>query len=195
LGLYNFLKKRGHQVTVITPTAYPAFLEWMHGNDQVLVYTEMDREDVQILIDSASAIFCLDFSSLSRINDLGEIVRQAAAKKILIDHHLNPEDFADYRLWSTDAAATAELVYDLIQMLDATDFMDADIAESLYAGIMTDTGSFRHPSTSAKVHRIVADLIDFGANVNRVSKLIYDTNSENRVRFVGFAISEISENF
>ncbi|MEL7146012.1 MAG: DHH family phosphoesterase, partial [Bacteroidota bacterium] len=124
LGLYNFLKKRGHDVTVITPTAYPAFLEWMHGNESVLVYTQMEQSDVQTLIDDATAIFCLDFSTLSRINELGELVRAASAKKVLIDHHLNPEDFADYVLWSTDAAATAELVYDLIDLLDATDEID-----------------------------------------------------------------------
>ena len=190
LGLYNFLKGRGHEVTVITPTAYPAFLEWMHGNESVMVYTEMPQKDVQSLIDGATVIFCLDFSSLSRINELGELVRSASAKKVLIDHHLNPEDFADYMMWSTDAAATAELIYDLIALYQATDEIDVNIANCLYAGIMTDTGSFRHPSTSAKVHRIVSDLIDHGANVNRVSKLIYDNNSENRIRFVGFAISQ-----
>lgn len=190
LGLYNFLRKKGHHVTVITPTAYPDFLFWMKGNDSVLVYTEMETEDVQMLINGASVIFCLDFSNLSRINELGEMVREAKAKKVLVDHHLNPEDFADYMLWSTDAAATAELIYDLIQKMDATDLIDTEIAESLYAGIMTDTGSFRHPSTSAKVHRIVADLIDCGANVNRVSKLIYDNNTLNRIKFVGFAISK-----
>ena len=190
LGLYNFLKARGHDVTVITPTAYPAFLEWMHGNESVLVYTEMEQSAVQSLIDSATAIFCLDFSSLSRINELGELVRRAAAIKVLIDHHLNPEDFADYMMWSTDAAATAELIYDLIELYEATDEIDVHIADCLYAGIMTDTGSFRHPSTSAKVHRIVSDLIEHGANVNRVSKMIYDNNTENRIRFVGFAISQ-----
>ncbi|MEL6559099.1 MAG: bifunctional oligoribonuclease/PAP phosphatase NrnA [Bacteroidota bacterium] len=190
LGLYNFLRKLGHDVTVITPTAYPDFLNWMEGNESVLIYTEMESADVQSLIDSASLICCLDFSTLSRINELGEIVRHAGAKKLLVDHHLNPEDFADYVLWSTDAAATAELIFDLIQMMDATHLIDTAIAESLYAGIMTDTGSFRHPSTSAKVHRIVANLIDSGANVNRVSKLIYDNNTVNRIKFVGFAISK-----
>ncbi|MGB3464570.1 MAG: bifunctional oligoribonuclease/PAP phosphatase NrnA [Cyclobacteriaceae bacterium] len=189
LGLYNYLIKKGHQVTVITPTTYPDFLNWMKGNEHVLVYTEMESADVTKLIDEATAIFCLDFSSLSRINDLGELVREAKTTKVLIDHHLNPEDFADYTLWSTDAAATAELIFDLISMFNDVSLIDTEIAESLYAGIMTDTGSFRHPSTSAKVHRIVAELVDCGANVNRVSKLIYDNNSLNRIRFVGFALS------
>ncbi len=190
LGLYNFLKNRGHEVKVITPTPYPSFLNWMHGNDSVLIYTEMDHQNVLRLFEEATAVFCLDFSTLSRINELGEIVRETKSKKILIDHHLDPESFADYMLWSTEAAATAELVFELIDQLQATNEIDEHIAECLYAGIMTDTGSFRHSSTTAKVHRIVAELIDHGANVNRVSKLIYDNNSINRIKFVGYAISE-----
>jgi len=190
LGLYNFLKNRGHEVKVITPTKYPVFLNWMHGNDDVLIYTDMESTDVTSYFNEATAIFCLDFSSLSRINELGEIVREANATKILIDHHLAPEDFADYMMWSTKAAATAELIYELIDLMESTDEIDQHIAECLYAGIMTDTGSFKHPSTSAKVHRIVAALIDHGADVNRVSKRIYDNNSVNRIKFLGYALSE-----
>ncbi len=190
LGLYNYLIQYNHDVKVISPTDYPEFLHWMKGNEEVWIYDENDHTAIDKFIKESDFVFCLDFSSLNRINELGEIVRNSSAKKVLIDHHLNPEDFAAYTLWSTDAAATAELVFDLIDMLGDQDKIDSDIAECLYAGIMTDTGSFKHPSTSAKVHEIVAQLIKHGAEVSKVNKLIYDNNSVNRLKFIGFALSE-----
>lgn len=190
LGLYNYLIKYNHEVQVITPTDYPDFLFWMKGNDDVIAYNEQLHDSIAETVNTADLIFCLDFSSLNRINELGVLVGQSNAKKVLIDHHLDPEDFAEFVLWSTQAAATAELIYDLIELLDDLDSIDQDIAECLYAGIMTDTGSFKHPSTTAKVHTIVAQLIAHGAQVSKVSKLIYDNNSVNRLKFIGFALSE-----
>ncbi len=190
LGLYNYLIKYGHNVEVITPTDYPEFLTWMKGNDQVVIYNKEENSCISDKVKRADLIFCLDFSSLKRINELGDLVRESSAKKVLIDHHLDPEDFADFVLWSTKAAATAELVYDLIEMMGDLDSIDQDIAECLYAGIMTDTGSFKHPSTTAKVHTIVAQLINHGAQVSKVSKLIYDNNSVDRLKFLGYALSE-----
>ena len=190
LGLYHFLKARGHDVEVISPTDYPEFLHWMEGNDQVKIYKEALHSEIKNQFDQADLICCLDFSGLNRIKKLGEFVRESRAKKLLVDHHLNPEDFADYALWDKKAAATAELIYDLILMLDGQDEITVGIAEALYAGIMTDTGSFKHNSTSAKIHRTVAELMDIGADVNKISRLIYDTNSLNRLRFIGYALME-----
>ena len=98
LGLSGFLKKLGHEVTVITPSDYPNFLTWMDGNKDVLIYTEEKNKKIESIVDKAEIIFCLDFSSLNRIEDLGELVRKSSAVKVLIDHHLEPEDFADYSL-------------------------------------------------------------------------------------------------
>ena len=190
LGLAGYLKKKGHDVSVITPTDYANFLTWMKGNDEVIIYNEGNEEKSGKLIDEADLIFCLDFSSLKRINELGEVVRQAAADKVLIDHHLEPEDFAKYVHWSTDAAATAELVYEIICKMGDKNLIDKDIAESLYAGIMTDTGSFKHPNTTQNVFSVCADLITLGADTAKVSKLVYDTNSLDRVKFLGFALNE-----
>jgi phosphoesterase RecJ-like protein len=117
-------------------------------------------------------------------------VATSTASKLLVDHHLNPEKFADFELWDQKAAATAELIYDLILMLDGADEINVPLAECLYAGIMTDTGSFKYPSTSSKTHRIVAHLIDIGIDVNKVSRNIYDNNSVNRLRFIGYALAE-----
>jgi phosphoesterase RecJ-like protein len=190
LGLYHYLKKRGHDVYVITPTDYPEFLNWMKGNDEVIVNSDKTIEKIKTIIDQSDLICCLDFSSLNRIKNLGELIRNSDAKKLLVDHHLNPEHFADFEFWNQKAAATAELIYDLIILLNGKDKIDSDMAECLYAGIMTDTGSFKHPSTTSKIHRIVAELIDLGANLNKVSRAIYDTNSLNRLRFIGYALME-----
>ncbi|RED93638.1 DHH family phosphoesterase [Marinoscillum furvescens] len=190
LGLYHFLKNRGHEVKVVTPTAYPQFLHWMEGNEEVVVYSKEKKDQAQQLVANAELICCLDFSGLKRIKDLGPMVGSAAGKKLLVDHHLNPEEFADYALWDKTAAATAELIYDLILLLGDQSEITVGMAEALYAGIMTDTGSFRHNSTSAKIHRTVAELMDIGVDVNKVSRLIYDTNSLNRLRFIGYALME-----
>ncbi len=190
LGLWAYLVKKGHEVTVITPSDYPGFLHWMPGNDQVLIFEEQKKEQVFGRIEAAEIIFCLDFSSLNRISNLEESVRKANAKKVLIDHHLEPENFADFNFWDTSAASTTELVFDLISSLDDKDLIDADIANCLYAGLMTDTGGFRHNNTSYKVLNTAAQLVKHGANAAKVSKWIYDTNSLERLRLLGFVLSE-----
>ncbi|TRX61265.1 bifunctional oligoribonuclease/PAP phosphatase NrnA [Fulvivirga sp. M361] len=189
LALAGYLKKKGHQVNVISPTDYASFLAWMKGNEEVIVYEEQKVLSAQ-LIQEADIVCCLDFSNLARLNELGEIVAKSSAKKVLIDHHLQPDDFADFMYWSTAAAATAELTYQLIEDMEDTDLIDADMAESLYAGIMTDTGSFKHPNTTGNVFKVCADLVGKGADTAKVAKLIYDSNSVDRVKFLGFALSE-----
>lgn len=186
LGLYHLLIPMGHEVQVIVPNDYPDFLRWMPGNETVLIFEKSVKEATDIM-NEAEVICCLDFSGLNRIKGMGPVVREAKAKKVLIDHHLDPEDFADFSMWDTSAAATAELVFDLIQQLGMKEAITKDMAEVIYAGIMTDTGSFKHPSTTSKVHRTVADLIDLGADISKVNRNIYDTNSLNRLRFMGYA--------
>tara|TARA_B100000941_G_scaffold7438_1_gene4755 strand:- start:51 stop:1064 length:1014 start_codon:yes stop_codon:yes gene_type:complete len=190
LGLFHFLKARGHEVQVITPTDYPNFISWLPGNNQVLEFNLTNKDLIIEMIQSCALIFCLDFSDLKRINGLADVVATSPALKVMIDHHLEPEDFDDYRLWDVSAAATAELIYDFIILFDEKKAITADIANCLYAGIMTDTGSFRYGNTTSKVHRTVAELIDLGANVNKVSRFIYDTNTINKLRFIGFSLLE-----
>jgi phosphoesterase RecJ-like protein len=189
LGLYHFLCSLGHEVHVITPTDYPYFLHWMPGHPEVIDFLQ-DPAKATELVAAADWIFCLDFNTLSRINELGELVRASKAKKAMIDHHLEPEGFEDFRYWDTTACAAAEMVYRLIIDLDLADHINTDVATCLYTGIMTDSGSFRFPSTTAKVHRIIADLIDAGANNAHIHELVYDTNSENRLKFLGRVLGE-----
>lgn len=188
LGLAGCLKKLDHEVKVITPTDYPDFLTWMEGNDEVIIFNEGNEEKSAQLIKDADMIFCLDFSNLNRINELGDMVRASGATKVLIDHHLDPEKFSDYEHWSIDAAATAQLIYTLLEDMSMLSLIDTNIAEALYAGIMTDTGNFKHSNTTKEVFHICAELIGYGAEVSKISKLVYDTNSLDRVKFLGYAL-------
>jgi len=163
----------------------------MKGNDQVLDFSkEGDHKKALGKLEKAELIFCLDFSVLNRVNELGELIRQSKAFVVNIDHHQDPEDFAQFRLWSTAAAATCELVYELIVELGDKNLIDKHIAACLYAGIMTDTGGFRHPNTTKNVHLVVAELLEAGANATAITNLIYDSNSLNRLKFIGFALTK-----
>jgi phosphoesterase RecJ-like protein len=190
LGMAGYLKKKGHQVTVIPPTDYPSFLNWMPGNDDVLIFTSKSETEVRARMQKADVIFCLDFSALSRINELGEIVQASPATKVLIDHHMHPENFAQIMFSNTNAAATCELIFEVIKGLGDEALIDKEIGECLYAGIMTDTGSFRHPSTSRNVHLIIAELISIGVNTAKVHRLIYDNHTLTRLRFLGYALKD-----
>ena len=188
LGLYNYLIQQGHHAKVITPTDYPDFLSWMPGNGEVIIYTD-NITKADALIADADIVFCLDFNALSRINEMGIKVGESGAYKVMIDHHLEPADFDDYRYWDINACATAQLVYTFIAgVLDNKKLVNADVATCLYTGIMTDSASFRLPNTTSAVHRIVADLIDLGAVNWRIHELVYNRSSENRIRFLGHCL-------
>lgn len=191
LALARYLRKKGHDAIVITPSDYPGFLNWMPGESGVMAY-DQDKpwEHLKAVFLDADIVFCLDFNSLSRINDLGEWVKESPGVKIMIDHHLQPDDFAAYKIWDTRAAATAELIFDFITLLGDHAMIDVPMAECLYAGLVTDTGSFRHPSTNRTVHLIVADLLRIGVNPSRIHKLVYDNNHLNRLRFLGFVLKD-----
>lgn len=189
LGLYNYLIQQGHHAKVIAPTDYPDYFAWMPGNGEVIVYTDHLEESAR-LVAEAELIFCLDFNTLSRINELGELVRNSGALKIMIDHHLEPEDFDDYRNWDINACASAQLVYDfIVNKLNNRSLINKDVAACLYTGIMTDSASFRLPNTTADVHRIAAELIDLGAVNWHIHELVYNNLSENRLRFLGHCLS------
>ena len=191
LAWAGYLKQKGHHVTVVTPSDYPAFLNWMEGNDEVVVYDRRQNDrQVRDLVNRAEVICCLDFSCLGRINELGEYVRQASGTKVLIDHHQQPENFADIVFSTPSAAATAELIFEIIRDLGDQDLITKGIGEALYAGIMTDTGSFRHPSTSRNVHLIIAELLKVNIDLSSVHRRIYDSHSEIRLRFLGFVLKD-----
>ena len=189
LGLHHYFLKLGITSHVVTPTDYGEFLKWMPKENEVVNFEEFEDKSAE-LVASADLIFCLDFNALKRIKNLGKLVAESNAEKVLIDHHLEPEGFEDYRLWTTKASSTSELVFWLIEIMGHVDLIDEAIASCLYAGIMTDTASFKHPSTTATTHRVAAVLLEKGAKSNRIFESIYDNYSESRTRFIGFCLSE-----
>lgn len=189
LGLYHFLQKTGIDATVVSPTDYGDFLKWLPGEDKVINFEEHNALATN-LVQQAEWVFCLDFNSLKRINEMGKLVEQSSAKKVLIDHHLEPETFADYGLHTTKASSTCELVFMFIEQFDGVDLMDKTIASCLYAGMMTDTASFKHSSTYPSTHRVAAVLLEKGAEPNKIYEAVYDNFTADRTRFVGYCISQ-----
>jgi bifunctional oligoribonuclease and PAP phosphatase NrnA len=189
LGLYNYLLKKKHKVTVITPNDYPDFLKWMKGEKKILNFQEKQAA-AKKQISKAELIFCLDFNSLKRIDQLGDLVSVSTAIKFIIDHHPQPDTFADYMLHSVSACSTCELVYDFINLMSDRKVLDKDIAGCLYTGIMTDTGSFRYPSTTSKTHLVLSDLIKAGAENAEIHNLVYDGNSESKLKLLGYCLNE-----
>lgn len=189
LGLGNWLLQYGHEVGVITPNGYPDFLHWMKGSGDVVKYNN-DPAKAKQLIREAEIIFCLDFNTLSRIEDVGGLVEQANCYKVLIDHHPQPDSFADSTYWDTSSSSTAQLIFDFIEELEGLEKLNKDAAECLYSGIMTDSGSFRFPTTSARTHQITAVLIEKGTDPSEVYNKINNTFSEGRLRLLGYCIFE-----
>ena len=187
VALLNFLIKMGHDVSVIIPNDYPDFLKWMK-NDELIINYSNSKNESQEKIKNASLIFCLDFNNLNRINELGDYISDSKAKKVLIDHHLDPSDFYDFKIHDVKASATAELVYNFLIELDSN-AVDKDISEALYTGILTDTGSFKF-SMSPKVHKIVSDLMIRGVDIGFINNKIYDSNSLDKLKLIGYALSE-----
>ncbi len=189
LGLYNYLIQLDHKVNVITPNDYPSFLFWLPGNKKVTDFSKNTKSGKSLLA-KADIIFCLDFNSLKRIDMVGNEVAKSSAVKFMIDHHQQPDDFADYMLHNVQACSTCELVFEFMQLMGHKKLMNKDIGNCLYTGIMTDTGSFRFPSTTAKTHYIVASLIEAGAENAEIHNRIYDGNSEGKLKLLGFSLSE-----
>lgn len=189
LALYHYLKNKGKNVVVIVPDAFPDFLNWMDGVENILHY-DVQQEEAKKIIDKADLLFSLDYNALSRIGEMGEYILQKDATKIVVDHHQDPSDFADYYFVDTDCCSTAQLVYELIESFDEINQLNQIIGECIYCGIMTDTGSFRFPSTTAKTHQIIAHLITLGVDGSMIHQNVYDTYSEDRLRLLGFALTE-----
>lgn len=208
LALKHFLEKKNHRVWVVSPTEYPDFLKWMPQSEQVLVWNEEARinpsateavaeplmvaDYIRHLAVQADLFFCLDFSDPARLSPLDTLLplRKPEAKIVLIDHHGGKKDFADFELWKMEAAATAELIYDFIDLLGETHLIDLATATCIYAGIVADTGSFRFSSTSSHVHQIAAQMIERGLDTGAIHRAIYDNSSEDRLRLLGFVLSK-----
>lgn len=195
LGLYHYLRQLGHQVAVISPSEAPDFLMWLPGIETVLNY-ESEPKQCQKILAEADLIFCLDFNRLDRIKAMEEPLRKASQPKILIDHHLMPDEEA-FAYGMSDAAksSTCEMVYDFITLAGGQSYINNSIAQCLYTGLMTDTGSFRFPATTASVHEIIADFKRRGLDHSLIHQEVYDTWNLSRMRFLGYILNEKMEVF
>jgi bifunctional oligoribonuclease and PAP phosphatase NrnA len=191
LGLFHFLIKNGHTVHVITPSEYPEAFSWMPAVNDITIY-DLDPERSKELVERADIIFCLDFNSLDRIDKLGDLIAPTKSEKVMIDHHLYPEGFADFLLSDTSASSTCELVFDFIYMLEMDRDLDVTVGECLFTGIITDTGSFRY-STSAKLYRIVAELVERGVDDYKLQDLINNSMKEKHLRLLGHCLNNRME--
>lgn len=190
LALHGFLRGKGHQVQVVAPNDHPKFLKWMPGNGEIINY-EWETQRAQRLVREANLIFTLDFNDLTRVGEMEEALRTTAADFIMIDHHQQPGDYAKVAYSDTSMSSTCEMVYHFIGFLGEERAIDREIATNLYTGIMTDTGSFKYRSTTSRTHRVVAELIDRGADNMDIHRRVYDNNSPNRIQLLGQALSNL----
>ncbi|WP_299890623.1 bifunctional oligoribonuclease/PAP phosphatase NrnA [uncultured Lacinutrix sp.] len=190
LGLLQYLLNENHKATIIAPNDYPDFLKWLPKENSILKY-DTQKEDSETLINTADIIFTLDFNALHRTGSMETILDNSNAIKIMIDHHQQPDDYAKYMFSDVTMSSTCEMVYHFFAKLEVLKDIDKDIATCLYVGIMTDTGSFRFRSTTSTTHRIIADLIDKGADNTQIHNNVYDTNSYNRLQLLGCALGNL----
>lgn len=190
LGLYHFLKQFGHTITVISPTNWADFLKWMPGCSQVLDFENIkDREKVDAALNGAEWLFCLDFNHLGRTRHMAGMLAALKCTKIMIDHHQQPQvEVFNYGASDVTKSSTCEMVYDFIVGSGHDDKIDQEVAQCLYAGVMGDTGSFRFPSTTLSVHKMVADLKGKGLEHTLIHEAVYDNFLENRLRFLGHVL-------
>lgn len=190
LGLKHFLTAKGLDAEVVVPNDFPKFLKWMPEARKITI-ADYKRKKAADLIFGADVIFILDFNASHRAGNLvGPWIEKAKGRKILIDHHQQPEDF-DFVYSDTSIPATSQMVYHFIEALDEEKLVNFDIAHCLYTGIMTDTGGFRFRSTSATTHRIIANLIEHGADPATITSNTWDTNTVSRLHLLSLILSRI----
>jgi phosphoesterase RecJ-like protein len=190
LGLYHYLIQQGHHPTVVSPSEVPDFLMWLPGIDTVLNFESEPKQALKVLAE-ADLVFCLDFNSLSRIKLMEEPLAKATQPKILIDHHLRPDEEAfAMGMSEPEKSSTCEMVYDFIRIAGGEKYINNEVSQCLYTGLMTDTGSFRFPITTAAVHEMIADLKHRGLDHTIIHQHIYDSWSAERMRFLGYVLYE-----
>lgn len=185
LGLGLFLKKMNHEVNVIMPNDFPDFLTWLPHTETVAIFEEATDATKEIL-NQATLIFTVDFNALHRTGKLmEEALKELDKPFLMIDHHLSPDDYAAYMFSDTKYGSTCEMIYHFIAELGYENLIDTEIATCLYTGIVTDSGSFKYPTTSSVTHKVVSSLINKGINNAEIHNLLFDNNSYNRLKLLG----------
>ena len=189
LGLYWFLSYLGHRVSMIIPNEIPSYLEWLPGCEKILVAEENFEQSIQ-LMRGAELLVCVDFNEPERLDSLKDEFIRSKAVKVLIDHHPGPKDFTDHIISIPETGSASELVYNLIVQTGHNHLIDKKTAECFFVGIMTDTGCFNYNSSNPETYLVVADLLEKGIDKDRIFRLVYDNYSADRMRLLGFSLSE-----
>jgi phosphoesterase RecJ-like protein len=190
VGWGRFLTKMGHEVTIAVPNEFPDFLNWIEGSAEVLLWTQHSNQ-IRVAVQEADVICCLDFNALQRIDEIGDLIALASGVKVLIDHHQQPDTFPDIVFSDVTACSTSQMVFEIIEALGRKDLIDAGAAGAMYCGIMTDTGSFKFPCTTATTHRVVGELIHAGAKNAEIHQSVYDTQSMDRLYLIGHCLNNM----
>jgi phosphoesterase RecJ-like protein len=191
LALQIYLQQYGHSVSILSPNPYPDFLEWM-PQSETIIHAINNFESCAKKIQLAELIFCVDFNQFNRIGTLEKAVEEAAVPKILIDHHISPDTSFDVIYSVPEKTSSAcELVYDfIVNMLDGEKFINKQIAECLYVGIITDTGSVSYSCNNESTYHVLGSLFKYGIDGEDIHRKVYDNYSENRVRLLGYCLTE-----
>jgi phosphoesterase RecJ-like protein len=190
LALWHYLVNTGHTASIVAPNDYPKFLKWMPGSDQILNF-EKENSQSKTCINNADIIFTLDFNHLGRVGQMSEILESAKATFVMVDHHQEPSDYAKIMYSDVKMSSTCEMVYVLINQLGDENSITPEMSNCIYTGIMTDTGSFKFAATTSNTHRVIADLMDKGAEGTKIHHRIYDTNSPSRLHLLGCALKNM----
>ncbi len=189
LAFYEYLRQKQLDVNVIIPNAYPAFLSWLPNNEKIINYQENSKKAKKLIADSQT-LFSLDYNALHRTGDMKTVLEEFNGTKILIDHHLEPSTDFDLLYSTTQTSSTSELVYDLIDRAGDKHLINKSLAEALYVGLITDTGSFSYACNHPNTFNVAGFLINLGIDGERVHRLVYDTFSEDRLNLLGFCLRE-----
>ena len=187
LALCHYLRSIGRDAVVVLPNAFPVFLSWMPGTDDVLLY-DADKERCDNAIATADVLFCLDFNVLSRTGDVCSSLLSSSAKKVLVDHHPQPSDEFDVLVSHPEACSTCELVFRVITALGGVEALNFDMAQCIYTGMMTDTGAFAYASARKDVYLIIAELLDKGIDKDWIYRKVFYNFSVTRMRLWGYAM-------
>lgn len=192
LAWRTYLENQGHTLRCIAPNRYPYFLEWMQDIAHIGVFKDDESGEMAHFLGEAELIFCMDFNQIARLDRVTDtVLANTSAPRILIDHHLHPP-LEEYALSFSDsqACSTSFIVYRLIEELAGVEAIDGVMAESLYVGLMTDTGNFSFSNLSSALFRAVAVLIDKGINVPYINSAVYNNFSESRMRLLGYMLND-----
>ena len=190
LALYHFLIKLNHQPTVIAPSDFPNFLAWLPSSETVLIY-ENDRTNTTKILNEAELVFTLDFNALHRTGEMEQVLNKLSVPMIMIDHHQKPDDYPTFTYSNTAFGSTCEMIYNFISFLGKKELIDRTIATCIYTGIVTDSGSFRFPSTTSTTHQVVSELIEKGIENSEIHTQLFDNNSYNRLQLLGRALQNM----